>query len=77
MGKCGGACLVLDITILYDSRHFTIIQDNIGLKWLYSNSQPIAYYDDKMKQFRMDKGLNDKERVHFGVFKKMIKNSEI
>ena len=68
---------MLDITILYDSRHFTIIQDNIGLKWLYSNQKPIAYYDDKIKQFRIDKGLNDKERVHFGVFKKMIKNNEI
>ena len=68
---------MLDITILYDSRHFTIIQDNIGLKWLYSSSKPIVCYDSKMKQFRMDKGLNDKERVHFGVFKKMIKNGEI
>ena len=68
---------MLDITILYDSRNYTIIQDNIGLKWLYSSSQPIAYYDSKIKQFRIDKGLNDKERVHFGVFKKMIKNNEI
>jgi len=68
---------VLDITILYDSRNYTIIMDNIGLKWLYSCQKPIAYYDDKIKQFRIDKGLNDKERVHFGVFKKMIKNNEI
>ena len=68
---------MLDITIIYDSRHFTIIQDNIGLYWLYSSQKPIAYYDGKIKQFRMDKGLTDKERVHFGVFKKMIKNGEI
>ena len=68
---------MLDITLIYDSRNFTIIQDNIGLKWLYSSQKPIAYYDGKMKQFRMDKGLTDKERVHFGVFKHMIKNSEI
>ena len=68
---------MVDMTILYDSRNFTIIMDNIGLKWLYSSSQPIAYYDSKMKQFRIDKGLNDRERVHFGVFKKMIKNEEI
>ena len=68
---------MVDITLIYDSRNFTIIQDNIGLKWLYSSHKPIAYYDCKMKQFRIDKGLNDKERVHFGVFKSMIKNSEI
>ena len=68
---------MIDIQLLYDSRNYTIIQDNIGLKWLYSSQKPIAYYDSKMKQFRMDKGLNDKERVHIGVFKKMIKNSEI
>ena len=68
---------MLDIAILYDSRNYTIIQDNIGLKWLYSCQKPIAYYDSKIKQFRMDKGLTDKERVHFGVFKKMIKNNEI
>ena len=68
---------MLDIQLLYDSRNYTIIQDNIGLKWLYSSQKPIAYYDDKMKQFRIDKGLNDKERVHFGVFKKMIKNGEV
>ena len=68
---------MLDITIIYDSRNYTIIIDNIGLKWLYSSQKPIAYYDSKIKQFRMDKGLNDKERVHFGVFKRMIKNNEI
>ena len=68
---------MVDITLIYDSRNFTIIQDNIGLKWLYSSQKPIAYYDDKMKQFRIDKGLNNRERVHFGVFKKMIKNNEI
>ena len=68
---------MIDIQLLYDSRNYTIIQDNIGLKWLYSSQKPIAYYDSKIKQFRIDKGLNDKERVHFGVFKKMIKNGEI
>ena len=68
---------MLDITIIYDSRNFTIVQDNIGLKWLYSRQKPVAYYDSKIKQFRMDKGLTDKERVHFGVFKQMIKNGEI
>ena len=68
---------MLYITILYDSRHFTIIQDNIGLKWLYSSSQPIAYYDDKIKQFRMDKNLTDKNKSHIGVFKKMIKSDRI
>lgn len=65
-----------NITIIYDSRNYTIIQDDIGLKWLYSSQKPIVCYDDKIKQFRIDKGLNDKERVHFGVFKKMIKNGE-
>ena len=68
---------MLDITILYDSRNYTIIQDNIGLKWLYSSQKPIAYYDDKIKQFRMDKNLTDKNKSHIGVFKKMIKNGEI
>ena len=68
---------MLDITILYDSRHFTIIQDNIGLKWLYSSYQPIAYYDSKMKQFLIGKNLTDKNKSHIGVFKKMIKNGEI
>ena len=68
---------MVDMTIIYDSHNFTIIQDNIGLKWLYSCHKPIAYYDGKMKQFRIDKGLNNKERVHFGVFKSMIKNGEI
>ena len=68
---------MIDITILYDSRNYTIIQDNIGLKWLYSSQKPIAYYDSKINQFLIDKGLNDKERVHLGVFKRMIKNSEI
>ena len=68
---------MLDMTIIYDSRNYTIIKDNIGLYWLYSCQKPVAYYDGKMKQFRMDKGLTDKERVHFGVFKKMIKNNEI
>lgn len=66
-----------DITLIYDSRNYTIIKDNIGLLWLYSCQKPIAYYDGKMKQFRMDKGLNDKERVYFGVFKRMVKNGEI
>ena len=66
-----------NIQLLYDSRNYTIIQDNNGLKWLYSSQKPIAYYDSKIKQFRIDKGLNDKERVHFGVFKSMIKNDEI
>ena len=68
---------MLDITILYDSRNYTIIQDNIGLKWLYSSSHPIACYDDKMKQFRLGKNLTDKNKSHIGVFKKMIKNNEI
>ena len=68
---------MVDITILYDSRHYTIIQDNIGLKWLYSNSQPIAYYDEKIRQFRLGKNLTDKNKSHIGVFKKMIKNNEI
>lgn len=68
---------MLDIQLLYDSRNYTIIQDNIGLKWLYSSSQPIAYYDSKMKQFRMGKNLTDKNKSHLGVFKKMIKNNEI
>ena len=68
---------MVDITILYDSRNYTIIQDNNGLYWLYSSQKPIAYYDSKIKQFRIDKGLSDNERVHFGVFKKMIKNGEL
>ena len=68
---------MVDITIIYDSRNYTIIQDNIGLYWLYSSQKPIAYYDSKIKQFRMDKGLSDRELVHFGVFKSMIKNGEI
>ena len=66
-----------NIQLLYDSRNYTIIQDNIGLKWLYSSHKPIAFYDGKVKQFRIDKGLTDREKVHFGVFKKMIKNNEI
>ena len=66
-----------NIQLLYDSRNYTIIQDNIGLKWLYSSHKPIAYYDGKIKQFRIDKGLTDREKIHFGVFKKMIKNGEI
>ena len=66
-----------NITIIYDSRNYTIIQDNIGLKWLYSSSQPIAYYDSKIKQFLIGKNLTDKNKSHFGVFKKMIKNNEI
>ena len=68
---------MVDIQLLYDSRNYTIIQDNIGLKWLYSSHKPIAFYDGKVKQFRIDKGLTDREMVHFGVFKKMIKNGEI
>ena len=68
---------MVDMTILYDSRNYTIIMDNIGLKWLYSSHKPIAFYDGKVKQFRIDKGLTDREKVHFGVFKKMIRNGEI
>lgn len=68
---------MLDITIIYDSRNYTIIQDNIGLKWLYSSQKPIAYYDCRMKQFRLGKNLTDKNKSHIGVFKKMIKNGEI
>ena len=67
----------MNIDIIYDSRNFTIIMDNIGLKWLYSSHKPIAFYDGKVKQFRIDKGLTDREKVHFGVFKKMIRNGEI
>ena len=66
-----------NIQLLYDSRNYTIIQDNIGLKWLYSSHKPIAFYDGKVKQFRIDKGLTDREKIHFGVFKKMIRNGEI
>ena len=68
---------MVDITLIYDSRNYTIIQDNIGLKWLYSSQKPIAYYDDKIKQFRLGKNLTDKNKSHIGVFKKMIKNNEI
>ena len=66
-----------NITIIYDSRNYTILKDDIGSYWLYSSQKPIAYYDGKIKQFRIDKCLNDRERVHFGVFKRMIKNGEI
>lgn len=68
---------MLDIQLLYDSRNYTILQDNNGLKWLYSSLKPIAFYDCKVKQFRIDKGLSNREMVHFGVFKKMIRNGEI
>ena len=68
---------MLDITIIYDSRNYTIIQDNIGLKWLYSSQKPIVCYDSKMKQFLIGKNLTDKNKSHIGVFKKMIKNGEI
>lgn len=66
-----------NIKLLHESANMTILQDNIGLVWLYSDKKPIAYYDFKIGKIFKDKELNNRQNVHCGVFKKKIKNNEL
>ena len=68
---------MLNIEILYDSKNFTIVKDNITQYiWLYSHKKPICYYDG-LDFFSFKNGLDCKQLTHIGVFKKKLKNNEI
>ena len=67
-----------NIKLIYDSRNFTIVKDNLGLLWLASDQKYVAYYDKKIGKFGYNKeDMTDRAKTHFGVFKKMIRNCEI
>ena len=66
----------MNITLIYDSRNFTIIRDDITKYiWLYSHQKPIAYYDNG--KVYICKNLDNRHLTHVGVFKKKLKNNEL
>ena len=66
----------MDIDILYDSRNYTIIRDNLTKQiWLYSYQRPIAMYDTKnCKLFHGDKSKwTQTNKFHFANWKDYLK----
>ena len=64
----------MNIKILYDSRNYTIIKDNItNYVWLYSYQEPIAYIDDGHKlHFSGMKNWTQTNKMHFANWKKFL-----
>ena len=64
----------MNIDILYDSRNYTIIKDNVTkYVWLYSYQKPIAYLDDNKKlHFGCTNNWTQTNKFHFSNFKKFL-----
>ena len=62
----------MNIELIYDSRNFTIIKDNLtGYIWLYSHQKPIAYYYDG--KVYIERNIDSKGLTHIGIFKQRFK----
>lgn len=67
-----------NITLLFDSKGFTIIKDNLTNNiHLYSDRRPIAYFNLNEKKLYRAKWLDVRKENHIGVFKKKLKNNEL
>ena len=64
----------MNIDILYDSRNYTIIRDNLTKwVWLYSYQQPIAFLDDNKKiHFSGISNWTQTNKMHFASWKKFL-----
>ena len=66
----------MNIKIIYDSRNYTIIRDNVtNYIWLYSYREPIAYFDGLFHFANNDNILTRGDKFHFSNFKKFFENS--
>ena len=64
-----------NIEILYDSRNYTIIKDNMTkYVWLYSYQKPIAYFDtvELRIHFKNTEVWTQTNKFHFSNFKKFL-----
>ena len=57
------------ITVLFTAKNVVILKDNItNYIWLYSYTNPIAYYDGKMRKIP-NKIITDTNKKHYESFK--------
>lgn len=65
----------MNIEILYDSRNYTIIKDNLtNFIWLYSYQKPIAYFDVNRFKVHFGDRINwtQTNKFHFANWKKFL-----